>query len=329
MKIGWNILLFIILSPMLIQKVYPQGGLEPSIQSIVDGHVREKNFSGTVLIAHHGEIIFHRSYGMANIQENVQVQNDFHFAVASVTKLFTAIRILQVAESGQLSLDSPVIEYLPGLRSLISRKVTPHHLLLHISGLPNEPEDIYRSKITAKDYVLKSLSREAGSIFGEFNYNNVDYVILGLLVESITGNRWEDEIQDHILKPLDMTNTGMLKNGSYPGKFAVTYTLQNGDLKKDPNLFIENYFSAGNMYSTAQDLLKLDQALYDGTLLNSESLSRLSKSYPEFNYVGYGVWNYNYPFLESNPELWNAVGEFWGQMLFWYASPIVAIPWLF
>lgn len=295
----------------ILSPLSSQTDLTSEINNIVEDHVQNHRFSGTILIAHKGQPIFHQTFGKIFPFESNSLENHTEYSIASITKLFTSIRILQLVESNQLKLDDSIIKYLPELQSKISNEITPHHLLLHISGLPNESDELYRKTSTPQDYIRKSLQNPKNQL-GEFNYNNVDYVLLGLIIESITGQDWAEEIRQHILLPAKMMNTGMLSREQYPEHFAFTYSFQDGSPQKDPFLHIENYYAAGNMFSTATDLLKLDQALYDGTLISGESLKKLSTSYPEYNYVGYGVWNYNYPFVDTFPTIMERRGGILG-----------------
>lgn len=273
-----------------------------AIAARVEKYVSENGFSGTVLIAREGKPVFHRAYGLAYIPAQIEITPDAHFSIASVTKLFTSIRVLQLAAENKLSLSSSLVSYLPEMNIPRDEEITIHHLLLHLSGLPDEKDKVYRSKQSPEEVVAFSMQNKPVSRLGDFHYNNIDYILLGLVIEKITGNTWESEIQTHILDILGMDQTGFLAHGRYPRDFAYTYSYgKRNRAVQDPFFYIENFYAAGCMYSTASDLLRLDQALYEGTLLGEESYRLLAKSYPEYNYAGYGVWNYRYPFVPSQP----------------------------
>ena len=194
-----------------------------------------------------------------------------------------------------------------------SANITVHHLLLHISGLPNENDDIYKMAKSPYDYVAETLLNEPNSL-GSFNYANLDYVLLGLIIEKFDAVSYEQSVQKRILDKYSMSQTGFLKKDNYPEDFAYSFSYNDDDNRQaDPLLFMENYYAAGSMYSTAEDLLKLDQAMYGDVLLSRESRELMFKSYPEYNYSGYSVWTYNYPFAPSNPKVMERRGGILGS----------------
>jgi D-alanyl-D-alanine carboxypeptidase len=282
------------------------------LAKVVATYLRSSDFSGTILVAKGGEPVYHRSFGLAHRGTSDTIRNNYRFAIASVTKLFTGIRILQLQQNGQLNLTDPVVKYLPQFQSLIGPAVSIHHLLLHISGLPEEKNSVYRHGHPIEGLVAESLRENRAGTFEAFNYNNIDYMLLGLVVEAVTGKRWQQNIEEAILQPLEMTNTGFLKYGEYPARFAYAYQLKGQRLVKDPTLHMENFYAAGNMYASASDLLKLDQALYTDILLDEPARQLLRKSYPAYNYVGYSVWNYQYPFVDAQPTVMERRGGILG-----------------
>lgn len=295
-----------------INSVRSQTTDESKIAKAVESYINQNGFSGTILVAKQGKPIFHKSFGLAYYSTPDTIQNHYHYSVASLTKLFTSIRVLHLVEEGTLSLDKPVVAYLPNFKTQIPEQVTLHHLLLHISGLPEEKDKVYRHKYKPIDMAKEVLSYKSKNTFGQFNYNNLDYLLLGLIIENLTGQTWKKEIEKAILIPLKMTDTGFLEYGYYPRNFAYTYGNKWNGLKQDPLFYIENFYSAGSMYSTTSDLLKLDQALYSNQLLTDEGKKLLAKSYPEHNYAGYGVWNYNYPYANGKPTIMERRGGILG-----------------
>lgn len=307
-----TIIVTLVLSILFISIGHSQTTHRTEIAETVESYIDQSGFSGTILVAHKGSPIFHESYGLAYYSNPDSLRNWYHYSIASITKLFTSIRILQLAENGSLKLNKSITSYLPQYDHLISEKVTIHHLLLHISGLPQEQDDIYRHPGTPHVIVRHILEQQSAHTFESFNYNNVDYMLLGLVIETLSKNSWEGEIKKFILSPLGMDETGFLEYGYYPNNFAYSYSKKWYGLKQDPLFYIENFFAAGRMYSTTGDLLKLDQAIYSNSLLTGNSLKLLSTSYPEYNYAGYGVWNYSYPFIDSRPNIMERRGKILG-----------------
>jgi D-alanyl-D-alanine carboxypeptidase len=152
------------------------------IDSIVQNAVTYDLFGGTVLIADSGNIVYQKSFGFVDKDNVLPIENSTNFGIASITKMFTAILILQLVEEGKIQLEDKLNVLLPDLKIPKSNKITVHHLLLHISGLPNEDDDIYAQSTGPNEFVRKTLDNKLQR-FGKFNYANIDYVLLGLIIE--------------------------------------------------------------------------------------------------------------------------------------------------
>lgn len=273
------------------------------VDSLIDNAVNLNSFEGTVLIAENGNIAYQRSVGFKDLPERSPINNSTRFSIASITKLFTAIITLQLVEEGKFDLSDNLNQLVPELEVPGSSNITVHHLLLHISGLPNENDIIYTQLKTPRQFVAETVLNESNTL-GTFNYANIDYVLLGLIIEKFDTVPFEQSIQNRILEKYSLNETGFLMKGNYPGDFAYSFSFNEDDIRTIDLLFnIENYYAAGSMYSTAQDLLKLDQLLYDDNFLSEESKEQMFTSYPAYNYSGYGVWTYNYPFARSSPKI--------------------------
>jgi CubicO group peptidase (beta-lactamase class C family) len=283
------------------------------IDSIVQNAVTNDLFEGTVLIADSGNIIYQKSFGFIDEDNVLPIESSTSFGIASITKMFTAITILQLIDEGKIQLEDKLNVLLPDLKIPKSNKITVHHLLLHISGLPNEDDEIYAQSTSPKEFVRKTLENKLNRL-GKFNYANIDYVLLGLIIEKYDNTTWKSSVQNRIIDKSSMAQTGFLESEKYPSNFAYTFSYNKENNRKiDPLFFIENFYAAGCMYSTAEDLLKLDQAMYGDVLLSEESKELLFKSYPEYNYSGYSVWTYNYPFAPSKPKVMERRGGILGS----------------
>ena len=280
--------------------------------TIVQGAVNNDLFEGTVLIAEKGKPIYTKSFGFKDDQKRLAIANTTNFSIASISKLFTAIVVMQLVEEGKIKLSDNLKSLLPDLAIKKSNKITVHHLLLHISGLPNEKDEIYAQPKSPEAFVMETTS-EKGKNFGSFNYANIDYVLLGLIIEKYDGKSWQQSVQHRILNKLHMNSTGFLAINNYPEDFAYSFSYdQNDNRQADKLFFIENYYAAGSMYSNVKDLLKLDQAMYGNQLLSDKSKTSMYTSYPEYNYSGYSVWTYNYPFANSKPKIMERRGGILG-----------------
>ncbi|MEM6264141.1 MAG: serine hydrolase domain-containing protein [Bacteroidota bacterium] len=284
-----------------------------AISKIVQMSVDQNMFEGTVLIAEKGEIVYHQAFGHKDAKQEQPIGIDTHFGIASITKMITAMVVLQLVEEGKFKLTDNLAELLPEYDIPKAKKITLHHLLLHISGLPNEPDALYQQVLAPKEVATQTLASSTNRL-GKFNYANIDYILLGLIIEKVDGKPWHESVKERILVKTDMQQTGFLAKGDYPENFAFTFSI-DGEQKRqsDPLFHIENFYAAGCMYATAADLLKLDQAMYTEELISEASRELMFTSYPEYNYTGYSVWTYSYPFAASKPRIMERRGGILGS----------------
>jgi CubicO group peptidase (beta-lactamase class C family) len=246
-------------------------------------------FSGTVLIARDGQPIYRGSTGMADRESGLANNTDTKFNLGSMNKMFTAIAIAQLVEQGRLSLDQPVGTYLTDLPPEIAETVTIHHLLTHTSGLGDffgpAFEEVKDSLRSPRDYfplfLSKPLRFEPGTVWA---YSNGGFILLGAVVEAVSGRDYYDYIREHIYQPAGMGASDTYeKNASVPN-LAHGYTTplpQNpADLRVEDVLGprADNYgilprmgSPAGGGYSTVMDLLRFAEALHAGTLVSRET----------------------------------------------------------
>jgi D-alanyl-D-alanine carboxypeptidase len=274
-----------------------------TLETTISDYAREHNFNGTILIQHDNKQIYHRSFGVADRAFNIPINNDTKFKIASITKLFTAVLILQLCDQRKLDLHAHIKAYLPDYRGQAAEKVTIHNLLNHTSGIQNmdtmksyeeavkKGMEVYQLPHTTDDlltsYCSGKLVHEVGKVF---DYNNADYIILGKIIERLTGKSFEEALRERILNPLGMTESGMLYQKDVVRNLANTYLKvdQAKELINDLPVYIENWYSAGGMYSSAADLLKFSNALYGARLLKPETLDRMLT--PGLDDYGYGLW---------------------------------------
>lgn len=285
--------IFIILF-FLVSHVNGQSRSE-KLDQYFSAEYKNGQFNGNVLIAENGEIVYEHSFGYADLAAKRLNTSESVFPVASITKTFTATAILQLKEKGMLALSDPVAKYLP---TFPYPSITILSLLSHTSGLPRY-DDVFESLrienfdtvFTDKDILPRyallkpALMYEPGT-FG--NYNNVNFIFLGLIVQSVSGMTVHDYVQKNILGPAGMTNTFFPKVSiahytpeekeklSYTYSFAHYYSdkLQKSDTIKAESDYWHSYqFTGfGELVSSARDLYKFDQALYNGKLLNESTL---------------------------------------------------------
>lgn len=250
--------------------------------------------NGAVLVADEGKIIYEKGFGMANMEWAIPNQPDTRFRIGSVTKQFTAALILQLVEEGKIKLDGKLTDYLPDYRKDTGDKVTIHQLLNHTSGIPSytgRPDfekEIMRNPFSVADLVKKYSSGDFDFEPGaRFSYNNSGYIILGAIIEQITGKSYETVLTERILKPLGMTGTGYDNTAPLLQKRASGYQKRPAGYINAAYLDMSLPYAAGSMYSTVDDLYKWDQSLYEDKILSAES-KKLMFTPGQANY-GYGI----------------------------------------
>jgi CubicO group peptidase (beta-lactamase class C family) len=249
-----------------------------AVEHRVDAAVREDKFSGAVLIAHGNSILLKKAYGNADKRFNVPNRTDTKFNLGSINKFFTRMAIAQLAQAGKISLDKPIITYLPDYPNrTVAEKVTIEQLISMKSGMgdffgekfDNTPKDRIR---TMNDYlqlfVNDSLLFEPGT---QRRYSNAGYVVLGLIVERLSGQDCYAYMRDHIFKPAGMNSSGWFPSDDITANLATGYTHPEGDDKawtSNIHTLPGRGSSAGGGYSTLDDLYSLIHALLGGKLLN-------------------------------------------------------------
>jgi D-alanyl-D-alanine carboxypeptidase len=240
----------------------------------LDSLAKAGQFSGVAVVAKNGVPVFQHSYGMADRERSLANNPETAFNLGSINKVFTQIAILQLRDAGRLDLDSTLAKYWPDYPNKeIARKVTIRQLVRHTSGIGGNifapPAGGKRSDIrTLKDFlplfVNEPLKFEPGS---RNAYSNAGYVVLGLLIERLSGSDYYTYVRDHIFKPAGMARTGSFAVDSLPLNTAIGYTRGDQDaplttpLRPNTQDLPERGSSAGGGYSSAQDLLKFLQAL--------------------------------------------------------------------
>ena len=239
-------------------------------------------FNGSVLIAEKGEIIYKKGFGLANMEWDIPNQYDTKHRLGSITKQFTSMLIIQLVEQGKLKLNVPIITYLPDYPKSNGEKITIHHLLTHSSGIanytsfPNFFQDNSRNPYSPEEFVDVFADSTLEFIPGEkFAYSNSGYFLLGVIIEKVTGKSYEQLLQENILTPLKMNNTGYDHHGTILKNRASGYEKSGSGYINAPYLDMSIPYAAGSLYSTVEDLYLWDQVLYTDKLLPKEYMDLL------------------------------------------------------
>jgi CubicO group peptidase (beta-lactamase class C family) len=238
-----------------------------SLQSVADRAAADGKFSGVVMLAKDGKPVLERAYGFADAAKTTKNRVDTKFNLGSINKIFTKIAIGQLAEAGKLSLNDTVRKYLPDYPSPVADKITIEQLVEFRSGLGDffgpeflaaPPSKIRKLSDYLPLFVNKPLLFEPGT---EQRYSNAGYIVLGLIIERVTGQSYYDYVREHIFKPAGMHDTDSYAIDENVPNRAMGIT-KRGDLQMPGR-----GSSAGGGYSTAQDLLRFSNALLANKLL--------------------------------------------------------------
>ena len=299
-------------------------GQTNQFSEIVNYYNAEKNFNGSVAVATNGQIDFITGIGLANRQAGTNINSKSKFKIASITKTFTAVLILKLYEEGKLDLNGTIGKYLPDYKGEAKDKVTIHNLLTYSSGIPNCEGNtgiaVYQLPISTDEFIEKycigKLEFEPGK---QFSYNNGDYIILGRIIETITGKSFLQNLNETILKPYGMENTNMLASKDIVNGLVPTYNIDDSTkiFYIDDPMYIENYYSAGAMYSTIEDLLKFDDAIFSNRILSKKTVDLMLTPYPELYGVAYGFWVTDNNYGTETLKTANRQGSIWGANTNW------------
>lgn len=283
-------------------------------------HILEKEnyFNGVVLIAKGDKTIYKKAFGYANIADKIPNKVNTKFNLASMNKMFTGLAIMQLVEKGKISLNDRVGKYLFEFpNKLVADSVTIHQLLTHTSGMGNfwaEHDKLAKEKFkTASDYLPLYAHQELLFSPGKgFQYSNSGYMVLGLIIEKVSGLSYSDYVKTYIFEPAKMKDTDSYDLEEAIPNMAIGYTM----LLEKPGHWKNNMYSnvtkgtpAGGGYSTAEDLLRFSMALQQNTLLKKEFTQLYSTGkvkYKEGSYA-YGIVE---SFLNGQRMLGHTGGHF-------------------
>lgn len=273
----------------------PEQQISSKIDEFMNSAANANRFSGSILVAHNGKSIISKGYGMANYELSVPNTPQTVFRVGSLTKQFTSMAIMILQERGKLSVADPICKYLTNCPASW-QSVTIRHLLTHTSGIPNftslpDFEKIQIMRIPPPGVIELFKDKPLDFAPGEqWRYSNSGYYLLGLIIERVSGKSYENFLQENIFTPLNLKNTGydsqriIIKNRAAGYALSPSNTLVNAEYND-----MSIPFSAGGLYSTTEDLLIWEQALYTNKLVSRKSIDEMFT--PVKNNYAYGWEN--------------------------------------
>ena len=270
----------------------------PRMELVIQSFVSDQHFMGSILVARGNEVILDKGYGFANLEWEVPNSPSSKFRLGSITKQFTAASILLLEERGKLSINDPVKKYMSDAPPAWD-KITIYNLLTHTSGIPSFttfPDYASLEPFTTTPEQLVKRFRDKPLDFqpGEkFSYSNSGYVLLGYLIEKISGESYEKFVQDNIFTPLGMKNSGYDSNSAIIPHRAAGYSPGPNGPENAGYINMRVPLSAGGLYSTTDDLLRWEQALFGGKLLSPASLQKMTTPFKDDYACGLGVHTVN------------------------------------
>lgn len=285
----------------LLASAFAHAGTEDDIDQLMSRYMGQVP-GASVLVLRDGQPVFRRSYGLADLEDNVAATPSTNYRLASITKQFTAACILLLAEDGKLKLDDPVKRWLPSLPAAADT-VTLRHLLSHTSGLIDY-EDVMPENLTGQLHdadVLRILEGQDRRYFAPgsgYRYSNSGYALLALVVGRASGQDFASFLRQRIFQPLGMDSTVALEEGrSTVARRAYGYSEIDGRWERTDQSPTSAVLGDGGIYSSIDDLAKWDAALYDERLLKQSSLNlsfapATSTPEPDVPFYGFG-WRIN------------------------------------
>ncbi|MFD2165081.1 serine hydrolase domain-containing protein [Thalassotalea euphylliae] len=258
----------------------------------IEQYVEQEDFQGAVLVAQYGKPIFQKAYGYADRASKTPNTLDHQFLIGSMTKSFTAVAVMRLVEQGKLDLHAPISTYIPNLNSELADGLTLHRLLKHQSGLNRHLEQLthFEEKDVSSAEILSIINTAEQSFApgSDYEYGNLNYHLAALAVENVTKQSYAQAMQALVFTPLGMKNTGVERISLPPSNRANGYRKSMFGIDRDENI-VSYAIGSGDIYSTVNDLLIWEQALYKPDFLSQQSIDLLFKGENQaFGYYGYG-----------------------------------------
>jgi len=261
----------------------------PRMEQVVQSYVSNKTFMGSVLVVRDKTVLLEKGYGSADLEWDIPNSPTTKFRLGSITKQFTAASILLLEERGKLNINDPVKKYMADAPAAWD-KVTIYNLLTHTSGIPSftgfpDYESTEATPTTPEKLVARFRDKPLEFQPGEkFAYDNSGYVLLGYLIEKISGQTYAQFVQENIFTPLQMKDSGYDSNSAIIMHRASGYSNGKEGIENAGFIHMTIPFAAGSLYSTVEDLARWEQGLFGGKVLSPASLQKMTTPFKE-NYA--------------------------------------------
>ena len=265
----------------------PAQDVTTKVDDYLKSAIEKSHFSGAILIAREGRVIVRQGYGLANVEHDVPATPETKFRIGSLTKQFTAAAILMLQQRGKVQTQDAVCKHLPDCLPAW-QQITVHQLLTHTSGLPNVDHTVEAKAPMSLKYTLQTFKEQPLEFNpgARFQYSNTNYLILGYIIEHISGTSYDRFLDNNIFRPLKMTNTGYDNHERILKQRAAGYSLRADKYINASYVDMSVPFAAGGLYSTIDDLFLWEQSLSTETLLSKKSIATMFT--PHKGGYGYG-----------------------------------------
>ncbi len=270
------------------------------LSNFFDTSLLNKGFNGGILIAKDGEVIYEKYIGKTDLRKKDSLTSSTSLHIASTSKTFTAIAILRMVQENKLSLNDSLEKFFPGFPY---PGVTVKMLLTHRSGLPNYlyfmsnnkwgmlPNNKWNRQYATNQDVLKMMYDKkpdpTGTPDGRFNYSNTNYILLAMIIEKMSGKTYPQYMQQHFFTPLQMNNTFVF---TLKDTLTATPSFTNKNIYWEYD-FLDATYGDKNIYTTPQDLLKWDQALYTNQVIEK---ALLDSAFAPHSFEKQSIHNYGF-----------------------------------
>jgi len=247
-----------------------------SVDQFVSQFIMGTEPGGAVIVLKDGKVIFRKAYGMASLELGIKMEPEMIFAIGSLTKQFTAVAAMRLAEKGRLSLTDYVGKYFPDFPG--SEGIQIRHLLTHSSGIKDYiPLPGFSSRMRedlSNDDVLEVVRKEPLEFPpGEkFSYSNTNFALVGAIIEKVSGQRYEQVLRESILNPLGLNHTEVITNTKVISGLVNGYELTDGQIRKAGMMSYSYLHAAGGICTNIDDLAKWNNAVFGGQVISRASL---------------------------------------------------------
>lgn len=263
----------------------PNQAIESYIDSVMNASFKQNAPGAVILVAKDGQAVFRKAYGLASVELNVPNKPEYVFAIASMTKQFTAVCILQLVQQGKLSLQDDIRKYLPEFNTH-GRLITIEHLLTHTSGIPNtesKPEYIQREASEQSQEEMFAFVMNDPLLFepgSDCSYDDFGYYLAGLIVERVSGISCSEYLKKNIFQPCGMTSSTVGTREQTIPLFATGYSAVSDTVYRPAAYFNWKWDRGlGDILTSVDDMLKWDEALYTDKLVNRDLLEKAWTSF--------------------------------------------------